>query len=954
MRNNLLRIFILFFLFAYHQASATHLRAGEITAKRISNTSLTYKVTLITYTDEINGKPANDAQEDVDFFFGISTNQVIHYTVKRKSKILISRSTVQNIYDTVFTFPAPGIYKISCGIPNRNEATINLPQPSDNITFFVQSTIVINSFIGLNSTPVLLNIPVDSAAVGVRYIHNPGAFDIDGDSLAYKLSIPMEDKNEANGIGIPISGYKDPSTLGDGPLLNEQENGPAIFRIDARTGDLIWDAPRKAGQYNVAFIVEEWRKAPDGSFIKIGEIERDMQIIVVESDNKRPELAVPPDICIEAGKTVEFEVVGTDPDNQSIKITSTGGVYNKDPSGAFQRFISDEAAKFNSPSSAQTSPSKGKFTWVTNCLHVREQSYDVLFKVEDNPGRFRTQLTEFKTVRINVIPPRPFGLLAVTQETGVKLSWQKYPLCSRDGKIAIYRKEGCSGLNPGDCQNGIPASWNYTKIGEVGIGDTLFTDPNAQKGVIYSYRLVSDLQVSDFNSMESSPSTEFCIGSEIPKRIPVITNVSVDKTSKTDGEITIKWTRPIGLDTTSYKGPYNYKLYKTAGLGGDLFTELISINTNLGTAPDTIFTHKGLNTFDEVYKYKLEFYFENDKLMGAAPAASSVRLNGVPDDRTARLSWEANVPWNNEGQTHKVYREDKNNPGQFNQIAEVSVTSPNTFQYIDTGEDKFLGDGDISVALENNVSYCYKVETVGAYENLDANAGIGLLYNDSQEFCLMPADRSAPCPPVLTLSNIGCDNVSQDAFCGENAFTNKLSWTNPVNSNGKECRLDIKRYNVYFARYQDDALLQIAYTEPGSLRTYDHRKNAKDGFAGCYYVTAVSSLDVESQPSNTVCADNCNKISFPNVFSPNGDGKNDTFAPMNCPAFIKNISYEIYNRQGLLVASGEGDSLNWDGVGLNGKKLSVGTYYYLIKVQFERLVDNSEVFTFKGWVDLVN
>jgi hypothetical protein len=84
------------------------------------------------------------------------------------------------------------------------------------------------------------------------------------------------------------------------------ENGPATFRIDPRTGDLIWDAPREIGQYNVAFIIEEWRKAPSGNYLKIGEIVRDMQIIVVESSNKRPLLEVPEKICVEAGRSCHF------------------------------------------------------------------------------------------------------------------------------------------------------------------------------------------------------------------------------------------------------------------------------------------------------------------------------------------------------------------------------------------------------------------------------------------------------------------------------------------------------------------------------------------------------------------------------------------------------------------------------------------------------------------------
>jgi gliding motility-associated-like protein len=942
---------IVFLFLSSNLAFATHLRAGEITAERISNTSLTYRITLTTYTDEVNGRSANEAQDDVDFYPGFINNGVVSYKVARKEKVLISPTTVRNTYVTTVTFPGPGIYKISCGIPNRNEATINLPQPSDDITFFVQTTLVINSAFGLNSTPVLLNIPIDSAAVGVKFIHNPGAFDIDGDSLSYKLSIPMEDREESNGIGGAILGYKDPSTIGTAPIRNEAGTGPATFRIDARTGDLIWDAPQKIGQYNVAFIIEEWRKAPNGTYVRIGEIVRDMQIIVVETDNNRPELEVPNDFCVEAGDLIEFEVIGTDKDkNQVLRISSNGGVYNLDASGAFKQYVANPAATFQPPAKSATSPAKGKFIWQTNCDHVREQSYDVLFKVEDLPGRFITQLVDIKTIKINVNPQKPRGLTGTETKEGVSLKWQAYPQCSHNGKIFIYRKTGCSGLNPGVCIQGMPNDWQYTLIGEVKLTDTTFIDKTAEHGQIYSYRLVSEVGVSDFNTMKSSPSAEFCIGSELPKRVPVITHVDIGVTSKTNGEVLVKWSKPIGLDTVDFKGPYSYRLLRAKGLGGESFEEILTVSSLLDNSPDTIYLDKGLNTFEEVYKYKVAFYYEGNKLMGEAPAASTVRLSGKPDDRRIDLSWVVNTPWINDNQTHIVYREDKQNPGVFNAIGKAEVKGPNTYKYIDRGEDTYLADGDQSIVIENNIEYCYKVMTVGIYGN-EASV-FGLLENNSQELCMSAADRTPPCPLVINLENIGCDAIPQEQFCAADAFTNKLKWSVPRNIGGVECRTDLIRYNVYYSRYPDGKFAQIGSTE-GINGSFDHIKNNVDGFAGCYYVTAVSILNVESQPSNIVCADNCDKISFPNVFSPNGDGKNDTFEPMNCPAFIKNIDYQIYNRQGLLVAEGSGQKLSWDGLSTTGKDVSVGTYYYIINIQFNRLEDNSNTFTYKGYLELV-
>ena len=480
--------FILSFL-ALSYANATHIRAGEITAKRISTTTLTYRVTLTTYTDQINGIQANDGQNFVKFYFGVTG--VPLYDVKRKKKFLINASTMCNVYDTTFTFPAQGKYTITTAITNRNANTINLPGRTDEISFFVETTIVVNGALGLNNTPVLLNIPIDTAGVGKRFIHNPGAFDADGDSLAYRLTIPKRDFGEGSGFGEFIAGYKDPATLGQ-PLLTEDGSGASIFKIDPITGDLIWDAPGKWStavyQINVAFIVEEWRKGFDGKYAKIGEITRDMQIIVVETPNNRPLLTVPNQICVEAGQKVEFKVTGRDKDGNNLKITTNSGVYNRDASGISASYVFPLEAKFTPLNATQKSPAEGTFTWETNCKHVREQAYDVLFKVEDFPGRFAVQLTDTKTVKIKVIPPRPRGLIAKNTERGTELRWQLYPDCNiQNAEMIIYRKEGCSNYIPAQCELGLPTSLGFVEVARISVKDTFFLDNKAQNGKIYSY-----------------------------------------------------------------------------------------------------------------------------------------------------------------------------------------------------------------------------------------------------------------------------------------------------------------------------------------------------------------------------------------------------------------------------------------------------------------------------------
>jgi len=73
--------------------------------------------------------------------------------------------------------------------------------------------------------------------------------------------------------------------------------------------------------------------------------------------------------------------------------------------------------------------------------------------------------------------------------------------------------------------------------------------------------------------------------------------------------------------------------------------------------------------------------------------------------------------------------------------------------------------------------------------------------------------------------------------------------------------------------------------------------------------------------------DSC-EIYFPNVFSPNGDGKNDFFSMI---AFgFKNYHLLIFNRWGLKVFESSDADLLWNGKMNNtGSECSDGTYYYI-------------------------
>ncbi|MGN8056434.1 DUF7507 domain-containing protein [Pedobacter sp. 22163] len=100
--------------------------------------------------------------------------------------------------------------------------------------------------------------------------------------------------------------------------------------------------------------------------------------------------------------------------------------------------------------------------------------------------------------------------------------------------------------------------------------------------------------------------------------------------------------------------------------------------------------------------------------------------------------------------------------------------------------------------------------------------------------------------------------------------------------------------------------------------------------------------------NNTVLADAASitgdDLLIPNLFTPNGDGINDTFEINGLAEFAEN-ELTIINRWGNEVFRAKGYQNNWTGEGLNE-----GTYYYLLRA---RKGGSNEWKVFKGYITLI-
>jgi gliding motility-associated-like protein len=93
------------------------------------------------------------------------------------------------------------------------------------------------------------------------------------------------------------------------------------------------------------------------------------------------------------------------------------------------------------------------------------------------------------------------------------------------------------------------------------------------------------------------------------------------------------------------------------------------------------------------------------------------------------------------------------------------------------------------------------------------------------------------------------------------------------------------------------------------------------------------------------------EIIVPNIFTPNGDGKNDVFEILLLDDFVID-DFEIFNRWGNLVYEVENKNakkIMWDGRSTSGEPCSDGVYYFILKYKNSK----GETISIKSFISLI-
>ena len=153
-------------------------------------------------------------------------------------------------------------------------------------------------------------------------------------------------------------------------------------------------------------------------------------------------------------------------------------------------------------------------------------------------------------------------------------------------------------------------------------------------------------------------------------------------------------------------------------------------------------------------------------------------------------------------------------------------------------------------------------------------------------------------------------NVDPTTFTWEpdTLFTPKNSWNSSIYyDDGVKDKIPLDRF--------------VKLTDPLTHRQTDYIK-----------VYAIATTSIGCTDTLKLYVKLIDKISFGNVFSPNGDGINDMWLVPKDYLF-PDLEIEIFNRWGSLVWSAKGDKAakGWNGRTNKGNELPIGTYYYVIK-----------------------
>lgn len=233
-------LFVLLLLLALN-VKGDHYYGGYISYNHISG--FKYEVTVVTYAD--NSK-VNSDRDSVTVIWGDGTEEYVQRTNNNGNGETVFPGIKKNIYKGEHKYTKEGNYQLVFVDNFRPYDILNIEAGKSGSTLlYFDAILPVADTLSFcqNNAPSFLSEPYMFGKSGEDYFLSLTHFDIDGDSLSFKLITP-----KATNI-YPVSGYYIPSRAS----------------IDVKTGLFSWIDP-PFGKYVFAYEIEEYR---DGQLIGV-------------------------------------------------------------------------------------------------------------------------------------------------------------------------------------------------------------------------------------------------------------------------------------------------------------------------------------------------------------------------------------------------------------------------------------------------------------------------------------------------------------------------------------------------------------------------------------------------------------------------------------------------------------------------------------------------------------
>lgn len=263
-------------------------------------------------------------------------------------------------------------------------------------------------------------------------------------------------------------------------------------------------------------------------------------------------------------------------------------------------------------------------------------------------------------------------------------------------------------------------------------------------------------------------------------------------------------------------------------------------------------------------------------------------------------------------------------------ITTVSVSKPNPLLFYIENINNYGASVEITASIDSDADLLSHSLMV-SNDNINFNeVDYEVLDENTTSVALSHADGNQP-----KFYNVGAVNV-----CYDTLFTNTVK---PIvlEAASDETDVSIKWNSSYIESSENytvivkvDGASPIVQIPPAGLEANYSFDELGDETSEvfCFIIEAID-INGNTSYSNEVCVSRIPKVEFPNAFTPNRDGLNDTFGPFS--NYIKNAIVDefkliIYDKYGGSIFSTNSSDDSWGGRANGGKPVTEGGYIYYL------------------------